>query len=216
MDYNTLSPNTIDNLVAFIEDPTSGTGSGTSTTADLSSVMPYAITDTITDLSVGVSLGNSLLGGFDVLDSSTTNTTGGLKNVQSINSQQLPPQQSHLQDGFPREEFKFLPKIYELFDAFDPEKDNRSQVHQLMEKLRHQFERGRNILENLPGVDLVREQQDRLIHNQKEYLLKRKAQRQKYLNLPLLKNTSGPRATHHRSLSKLIDTRADDNGGSSI
>ncbi|CAG8545006.1 6849_t:CDS:2 [Ambispora gerdemannii] len=233
---DTLSPNTIDTLVAIFDEPlasTSGTGGGTSTTTDLSNVMPYSLdlnlnlvpvdvpgNDSVSgnanlaattaantsNTGVGVPLGNTILGGFDVLDNSTTTATGGLKNVQPINSQQQPPQQPHLQDVFPREEFKFLPKIYELFDVFESKTDSRPQVHQLMEKLRHQFEHGRSILENLPGVDLVREQQDRLIHNQKEYLLKRKAQRQKYLNLPLLKNTFGPRVTHHRTSSKLIDS----------
>ncbi|KAG9289418.1 hypothetical protein G9A89_007979 [Geosiphon pyriformis] len=166
-------------------------------------IIPYEITDFAANLGIvpgvnnagvsTVSSDNQLFGTFPPLQ------------VEPILDEQTIQNED---DVFPSSEFKFLPKIFDILETLEANQDTKQKTNQdtrqktnkLMENLREQFERGRNILENLPGSDLTREEQDRLIKERKGFLAKRRTEREKYLKTSIMQQND-PRSNSGIELS---------------
>ncbi|CAG8683216.1 40450_t:CDS:2 [Gigaspora margarita] len=77
-------------------------------------------------------------------------------------------------DRFPREEFSFLPHVVQLLDKVSSGK-NEIEIRNMVrtsktKKLKEKFQRCHQILQELPGADLSREEQEDLLRTEKELL----------------------------------------------
>ncbi|CAG8659104.1 3749_t:CDS:2, partial [Dentiscutata erythropus] len=72
-------------------------------------------------------------------------------------------------DRFPREEFSFLPQVVQILDKVSSGK-NEIEIRNMTKKLKEKFQRCHQILQELPGADLSREEQEELLRTEKELL----------------------------------------------
>ncbi|CAG8494450.1 15142_t:CDS:2 [Dentiscutata heterogama] len=88
-------------------------------------------------------------------------------------------------DRFPREEFSFLPQVVQILDKVSSGK-NEIEIRNMTKKLKEKFQRCHQILQELPGADLSREEQEELLRTEKESLEQKRAARRKYSELPIM------------------------------
>ncbi|CAG8639956.1 16882_t:CDS:2 [Acaulospora morrowiae] len=104
-----------------------------------------------------------------------------------ITSQPSTPDGTLEVERFPREEFSFLPHIIQILEKVETGK-NEQEIKNMTRKLKEKFRKCQQILHELPGADLSREEQEQILRQEKQLLDQKRAARHKYLELPIMSN----------------------------
>ncbi|RUP46813.1 hypothetical protein BC936DRAFT_146494 [Jimgerdemannia flammicorona] len=86
---------------------------------------------------------------------------------------------------FQRSDFTLLPQLAQILERLEQGQD-LAEIGRAVKGLNESFVRCQRILDQLPGADLSREEQENQLRQETQVLTLKKAQLRQYMNLPLI------------------------------